>query len=299
MDYCSSCRRHLNGALVCPGCGAYAPDIAPVTSGGLSLPARTTTEPAGDPADTAAPWEPTESRDSWFENRPGSTAALGAGANESPATDPSGDVEDVADPEGTPLAPEGRAARRRQRARWKKNQRRAVVATTVALIGGGLTFASMDRSSTDKAQAATAPELPRTNGGVEEPTTEYTLPESPGKHARGSSPAPTKSPETNSPREQSADAPPHVSRQQARPDTDTAPRTDAPAAPKPQPTSPSTGGSGSGQSDDTGSDAQTPTPAPPDDSGSDSGSGSGTTPSTPAPEETAPDQLCLLVVCLG
>ncbi|MYS31824.1 hypothetical protein GTW38_33930, partial [Streptomyces sp. SID7804] len=30
MDYCSTCRRHLNGALVCPGCGAYAPDIAPV-----------------------------------------------------------------------------------------------------------------------------------------------------------------------------------------------------------------------------------------------------------------------------
>ena len=29
MDYCSSCRRNLNGALVCPGCGAYAADIAP------------------------------------------------------------------------------------------------------------------------------------------------------------------------------------------------------------------------------------------------------------------------------
>ncbi|WP_423835875.1 SCO2400 family protein [Streptomyces endophytica] len=29
MDYCSSCRRNLNGALVCPGCGDYAPDIAP------------------------------------------------------------------------------------------------------------------------------------------------------------------------------------------------------------------------------------------------------------------------------
>ena len=29
MDYCYSCRRNLNGALVCPGCGAYAPDIAP------------------------------------------------------------------------------------------------------------------------------------------------------------------------------------------------------------------------------------------------------------------------------
>ncbi|MGW9177383.1 SCO2400 family protein, partial [Streptomyces decoyicus] len=31
MDYCSSCRRSLNGALVCPGCGDYAPDIAPPT----------------------------------------------------------------------------------------------------------------------------------------------------------------------------------------------------------------------------------------------------------------------------
>ncbi|WP_456340222.1 SCO2400 family protein [Streptomyces olivaceus] len=33
MDYCSSCRRHLNGALVCPGCGAYAPDIDPHVAG--------------------------------------------------------------------------------------------------------------------------------------------------------------------------------------------------------------------------------------------------------------------------
>ncbi len=32
-------------------------------------------------------------------------------------------------------------------ARWKKSQRRAVVATAVALVGGGLTFASMDRHS--------------------------------------------------------------------------------------------------------------------------------------------------------
>ncbi|WP_422665372.1 SCO2400 family protein, partial [Actinacidiphila cocklensis] len=32
MDYCYQCRRTLNGALVCPGCGAYAPDIAPPVS---------------------------------------------------------------------------------------------------------------------------------------------------------------------------------------------------------------------------------------------------------------------------
>ena len=54
--------------------------------------------------------------------------------------------------------PQGRAARRRQRARWKKNQRRAVVATAVALVGGGLTVAAMDRNSPARAQAASAPE---------------------------------------------------------------------------------------------------------------------------------------------
>ncbi|WP_202976852.1 hypothetical protein, partial [Streptomyces sp. E2N171] len=57
MDYCSTCRRHLNGALVCPGCGAYAPDIAPDTVGGHRVPGRAATagpasraaeEPAGD-----------------------------------------------------------------------------------------------------------------------------------------------------------------------------------------------------------------------------------------------------------
>lgn len=35
MAYCSSCRRHLNGALVWPGCGPYDPDIAPPAVDGL------------------------------------------------------------------------------------------------------------------------------------------------------------------------------------------------------------------------------------------------------------------------
>ncbi|MGW1745183.1 SCO2400 family protein [Streptomyces sp. NPDC002092] len=126
MDYCSSCRRHLNGALVCPGCGAYAPDIAPVTSHGRPAPA---------PAATAM----------WPE------------VEEPPETDAYGDAETGA-AAAIPLS-EGRAARRRQRARWKKNQRKAVVATAVALVGGGLTLASMDRGSGHRAEAATATDL--------------------------------------------------------------------------------------------------------------------------------------------
>ncbi|WP_457034108.1 SCO2400 family protein, partial [Kitasatospora sp. P5_F3] len=32
MDYCAPCRRHLNGALSCPGCGAPASAAAPVAA---------------------------------------------------------------------------------------------------------------------------------------------------------------------------------------------------------------------------------------------------------------------------
>ncbi|MET9970391.1 hypothetical protein ABZZ80_31885, partial [Streptomyces sp. NPDC006356] len=142
MDYCSSCRRHLNGALVCPGCGAYAPDIAPSAVGGHA-------------ADT---WY-----DGYFRDEAVAPAGPSAGSAETAPRAASEDAEGFDSAEGVPAAaPLGRAARRRQRARWKKNQRRAVVATAVALVGGGLTVAAMDRQGGDKTQAATAPERPNT-----------------------------------------------------------------------------------------------------------------------------------------
>ncbi|MEU4091057.1 hypothetical protein [Streptomyces sp. NPDC026673] len=103
MDYCSSCRRHLNGALVCPGCGAYAPDIAP---------------PVWRGPQSTAEWEPRGGAD--FPDDP-----------------------DDPDPDAADLAPGGRAARRRQMERWKKNRRRAAAVTAVALVGGGLTVAAL------------------------------------------------------------------------------------------------------------------------------------------------------------
>ncbi|NEB03385.1 hypothetical protein [Streptomyces sp. SID13726] len=146
MDYCSSCRRHLNGALACPGCGAYAPDIAP---------------PVQIHATTgAAVWEEAPT---WHE----------AGRYEEPVpgADPAG-TEDVAD---APVATEGRAARRRQRARWRKSQRKAVVATAVALVGGGLTVTAMSQQSNGRPQAATSPDN-RAMGGAEVPTSDDSLP---------------------------------------------------------------------------------------------------------------------------
>ena len=148
MDYCSSCRRHLNGALVCPGCGAYAPDIAPVTSHGRAVPA---------PAATAM-WPETE---------------------EPPGSEPYGEAA-AAIPQS-----EGRAARRRQRARWKKNQRKAVVATAVALVGGGMTLASMDRGSSHRAEASTATDL--SSMGAEDGSADQNVqlpPAGTGKHRK-------------------------------------------------------------------------------------------------------------------
>ncbi|WP_406171804.1 hypothetical protein [Streptomyces sp. NBC_00996] len=289
MDYCSSCRRHLNGALVCPGCGAYAPDIAPAAADGRTVPARAPQATT----DAVAAWEFTAA-EAWHDDRLSSGTAgfragtaIGAGTDEPPQVGPSGDLQDV------PPAPQGRAARRRQRARWKKNQRRAVVATAVALVGGGLTVAAMDRQSGDRAQAAAAPKLPST-GAKEEPTSQYTRPAEtrPDTHRSSSTPS-AQSPATNLPREQSTTTLPRTAPPSARPTATALPRTTgatATSAPQQPIASPS---SGVTVPDHTGTAAHQ-TSAPAAVAGTDSG-----TQAAPTPAATSPSEICLLVVCIG
>jgi hypothetical protein len=300
MNYCSSCRRHLNGALVCPGCGAYAPDIAPVgVEGALPVApdAMTTRGAAAAPEWTAG--------DTWHDGRVGEQAyeaAAGAGMEGAPPGDPSGDLE------GVLAVPQGRAARRRQRARWKKNQRRAVVATAVALVGGGLTLASMDRQSGDRAQAAAAPEGPGVSA-LEEQTAQDSRPSSPQPDAHRSSPTPSvQSPAPDSPRRQYATdslrAPASGAQQDAA--AAAAPRTPPRTDPQPQTTALS---SGTTVADRTGTvnetaaqPTQTPAPAATGGTGGTGDTGStdsGTSQANTSPTTTSPSQLCLLVVCLG
>ncbi|MDG9719915.1 hypothetical protein [Streptomyces sp. DH24] len=163
---------------------------------------------------------------------------------------------------------EGRAARRRQRARWKKNQRRAVVATAVALVSGSVAMVAMDQQSGDRARAATAPFDPGLDG-AEEPNGHHsdstTRPEKPRS-------APTPPASERADRHDDGDRArtvPSTSRQEvaAPPRTTEAmevstplPRTTVP------PVSDTTGSAGSGETD--GADpadvsAPTPTPTPP------------------------------------
>ncbi|MFI8962392.1 hypothetical protein ACIGO8_09770 [Streptomyces sp. NPDC053493] len=295
MDYCSSCRRHLNGALVCPGCGAYAPDIAPTTADGRIVPATgTTTGPATGTA-TGTGTDPAAT-----------VTAFGAGFEDGPYGDSSVEVVDVVDVAGAPTAPDGRAARRRQRARWKKNQRRAVVATAVALVGGGLAMSATDRQGGDRAMAATAPEDPGP-GAVEDPASQDVRPTVRPEPAHSSAPPKTASPGAEPAADlshrQSTAASHHAAAPATRSYAVTSQhRTVAPATRTTNTSPASSGTAGSPGTTGTTGTAGTSRPATPQDTAPAPAPapapGSSRTDTTPTSTTTAPSELCLLVVCL-
>lgn len=288
MDYCSSCRRTLNGALVCPGCGAYAPDIAP------SGHHRHSAAPA-TVASTGAAWPAQE-----FPEQaayPDSAHCFDLGFDDDTPDAP--DVPAASTASATPAMPttQGRAARRRQLARWKKHRRRAVLASTVALVGGGLTLAVLpsSRPSTghDAQAAATTPE-PR--------ATAPDRADAPGTGTDNATETDSSStgPSTRAPQGSGTDTHPAATSGSsrritvavstagtkrtrlpvvaARPASATTPEprttpamaeTPATSAPAPRTTTP---------------------PAAP---------AADTPPRDPAPAATPPDQLCLLVICIG
>lgn len=365
MDYCTSCRRHLNGALVCPGCGAYAPDIAPATIDSRVTPGLATGTTAGS---VMIPMPPTTPAAAWGYEAYGAYGAHGAvdgGWHDGPAgggftaggpadgsegiqgvagiegldsdvhadagagtgVDADGDLDVDVDVEGVPVAPRGRAARRRQLARWKKNQRRAVVATAVALVGGGLTVMGMDRQSTDRTQAATAPDAESLGSVEEQGSQRGRTSATETDDARRTSDAPTTwTPSGDTTRDRSA-----ASRSAAREDHPNAPRTasatpsaqqartgsagpgetttdDTTATPTDETTTlPATDDSGSSSADtdtDTGTGTDTETGSDSGsgtDSGSDTGTGTGTSDGSGSDTATtSPSGLCLLgIVCVS
>lgn len=283
MDYCSSCRRHLNGALSCPGCGALAPDLDAL----MEAAAPRVREDGGFPASPR------------YEEVLAS-ALQGAGP------------EAAAD-EYTPAPTQGRAARRRQLARWKKNKRRALIATAVAMVGGGLTVSALPTGSHQgRATAASSPSLVEQGDslGAAAPT-----PPSTGASARPSAPA-DEHPDAAAPPAQSSG--PAAGGQTAnrpatgaaiRPTDDAAARSDSRATVRPggstsvdQPTTAATPRSAGGGSTATPASGTTsaPTTASPATTPPSSGGGAtSTAPSTPPPATSSKEPVCILVLCLG
>jgi hypothetical protein len=279
---------------------------------------------AGAAVTGTAAWED-PAADAWYDGYFRDEAATPAGTDEpapgvlpgldapAHAVEPEVDQPAPGDVEGVPAAPQGRAARRRQRARWKKNQRKAVVATAVALVGGGLTVASMDRQAGDKAQAATAPENPHT--AATEQQTEFTRPASAPADTHKAQRTPATASKPSLPDVAREPATSHTTRHITRPDAATAPRTAA--APEAHRLSPASGGTVSGESvslgtvsggtvsggsnsgDTSGAAAeQQQAPQPTATEGTDTQTSPSQT--SPAPEENSPAQLCVLnVLCVG
>jgi hypothetical protein len=218
----------------------------------------------------------------------------------------------------TSLAPtlhRGRAARRRQMARWKKTRRRAGVATAVALFGGGVTVASMTAANSGKGTSASAatrdnitPVTLTTNAGPGAVVVPH--PDQGGAPA-GSHGAPTthtvKLPQqrTGSPSSRPDVQPTHTSTDNAGSvpisgvhasgsasgDTKSGYSASVPQTSTTTPPTTTTGSTSTGSTSTGSGTATTPPPAT-------------TAPSTPPPTTTAPStpprqQLCLLIVCLG
>lgn len=266
MDYCTTCRRTLNGVFVCPGCGAYSPDIAPAGS-----------HVHHTPSTVAVMAEISHTREfDAFPGFPEPEAAVPVGPSTPSAT--------------------GRAARRRRLADWKKQRRRAVVASTVALVGGGLTLAFMPSSRPSVSQAhastpdpATAPTLPSVGGSETAPdagpprggdigTSDSGTRPSGSSNAPGSATATTPvdapvkrqtSPQTTT-GETRPTAEPRPESPSTAPAVPDAPPPPAAEQPTPQPNQPT-------------SPAQPPPPPPP----------------AAEPPEDDSSELCVLVLCVG
>ncbi|MFD7226640.1 hypothetical protein [Streptomyces sp. NPDC059881] len=314
MDYCSTCRRTLNGALVCPGCGAYAPDIAPAGArphGGFAatgtarqawraqeFPAANEF-PAPEPyAGTRGPGSAPIGGSAFVDMEPRPEAGTEAGA-EASGTDASDGLD------GTASTGQGRAARRRQLARWKKNRRRALAATAVALVGGGLTVAALPsgKPSTSHAHAAPPPEPVTAETPRTVPTGSSTeRPDTTGARHPGSRPPTTTGRQQNATGATSPSAA-ATSRQQ---DTGATVRSTAPANTGQQTTPPPAQGTHAGDAEAPA--AVTPpapaTTAPASNDAPSTGTGTGTPilgilPTSPPGQPSSPVQVCLIGVCIG
>ncbi|MFE7707571.1 hypothetical protein ACFU6I_17585 [Streptomyces sp. NPDC057486] len=202
----------------------------------------------------------------------------------------------AADVEDLPPVRQGRAARRRQLVRWKKNKRRAAVASAFALVGGGLTIAMMDGTSADRVEAAVAPDDPSI-GAVEEQTPEQnrssSAPATSQRTHRSSHAASKPQPpaRTNAPREQALVVSPRTTPPIDRPEAAAPGRPAATPTLQPHSTAPSAGDTAPDRPDTTAQQPSTPTPA--------NGTDSGTSQTRPARVPTSPTDVCLLGLCLS
>ncbi|MGW2044774.1 SCO2400 family protein [Streptomyces sp. NPDC001858] len=128
MDYCNPCRRHLNGALACPGCGTAAEQLR----ASPREPARTWEEPAPTPeperVDGVEGVEG-ESPDAEPQGRAARRREQGRGGRRAPA--------------GTAAASDASRRDRKATAHRRRRKRTILVTVGFVLAAGGLSLAEL------------------------------------------------------------------------------------------------------------------------------------------------------------
>ncbi|MGW0970962.1 SCO2400 family protein [Streptomyces sp. NPDC002516] len=177
MDYCHVCRRHLNGALACPGCGTPVDELgADVEETG-----------AGPRAGAGADARHAEDADVEWRSR---RAARRRGAGVPEAGDGQEDPRDREVPAGVSRRDRKAAAHRRKR------RRTLFIAVGFVLAAGGLSLAELGVDAPGLGPSPAAAESP---GGAASPTVSA-LPKSSASgspsagRTSGSSPSPSASP---------------------------------------------------------------------------------------------------------
>ncbi|WAZ21477.1 hypothetical protein STRCI_002651 [Streptomyces cinnabarinus] len=198
MDYCHPCRRHLNGALACPGCGAPVEQLRVYASEEASRtdPYDTYDEPEGAPEPVAVGATAEAARP---EGRAAARrAARGRRGRVEQAYEPEGDEDGYEDE-----APEVTGASRRDRkaaAHRRRRRRTILIAAGFVLAAGGLSLAELglDAPGSTPTPAAAGDASP--DGGAESEAGESAEPigDTPGTPVSASptasaSPSPSKS----------------------------------------------------------------------------------------------------------
>ncbi|MFD7439743.1 hypothetical protein [Streptomyces sp. NPDC059909] len=198
--------------------------------------------------------------------------------------------------EGAASTGQGRAARRRQLARWKKNRRRALAATAVALVGGGLTVAALPngRPSTSHTHAAPPPEpVTAATPGTATTGSPSEQPDTPVTRHPGSRP-----PATTGRRQNTTAAIPPAATTGRPPETAAAVRPSASLSAGPRTAPASAEGTHVGDAEAPATAPETTAPAAAEHPGAGS-SIVNILPTAPVEAPTSPTQVCLIGVCIG
>ncbi|WP_437441392.1 SCO2400 family protein, partial [Streptomyces aureus] len=160
MDYCHACRRHLNGALACAGCGTPVEELRYETPHMSGRPA----EPV-QAFPSAPPVEPAGPRAEY-----GVGPGYGAGPDAAPAPEHVYELDVLEPPRPAPggrraarVATQGRsadrgrsAARKGRRARSRRGRTVLVGTLGLVLAAGSLSLARLAMEDPEQAGAATA-----------------------------------------------------------------------------------------------------------------------------------------------